>query len=129
MKYLVSAKEVLENRWFLAIRSTRKDERYNVEDECRESYEWDFENDCSAYFTTGELAGGTCGIGIDTDCDSPEELAERIESALVAFNRIGYGDVGGQTILIAGRSMDRDHAVDDNEVRIRGAWVQEIVGE
>jgi hypothetical protein len=126
MKYLDTAKEVLANKWHLGIRATRKDEEYEVEDECRESYDWDLENDCSTYFTTKETAGGTCGVRIDTDVESAEELAERIAEVVKKFATMGYGD-GGQTILFAGWDIERDRYVDDDEIRIKGAWVQEIV--
>lgn len=35
------------NRCF-AVRALKDDESYSVDDVCRESYDWDFENDCSA---------------------------------------------------------------------------------
>jgi hypothetical protein len=127
VKYLETAREVLANNWYLGIRATRKDEHYAVEDECRESYDWDLENDCSTYFTTGETAGGTCGIAIDTDAETAEELAERIADAVTAFSKMGYGDKKGQTILIACWDIERDRYIDDSEIRIKGAWVQEIV--
>jgi hypothetical protein len=127
MTLLAAATEVLANKWYLALRATCPDEQYSVDDECRESFEWDLDNDCSSYHTTGETAGGTCGFAIDTDVDSPEELVTKIEEALIAFNKIGYGYVGGQTILIAGRSTNSDYQMDNNEIRIRGAWVQAIL--
>lgn len=127
MKYLETAKEIIANKWYVAVRATCSDEHYEVDDACRESYEWDLENDCSAYHTTGETAGGTCGIGVDAEDCSAEELAARIEAAVKIVKDRGYGDVGGQTVIIAGKYVNRDYQMDDDEIRIRNAWVQEIV--
>lgn len=118
-------KEVLDNGWFLAVRATRSDEQYAVEDLCRQSYEWDLENDVSSYFTTGELAGGTCGLEVDTNDCTAEELSARVAEAVEKVR--AYGDVGGQIIVIAGRRLNTNFQMDDGEARIVDAWVQYIV--
>lgn len=121
--------EVLDNRWFLAVRATRPDEQYKVDEECRESYEWDLEHDISSYFTTGETAGGTCGLAVDTYGEdnvgrcSVEELDARVAEKVEEVRKYG----GEQIILIAGRSINREYQMDDGEVRIIGAWVQAII--
>ena len=116
------AKEILDNGWYVGVRSLCPDEQYEVGDECRESYEWDFENDCSTYHTTGETAGGTCATYIDTQFfvtdDQVSELAVRIAET-IKKNSI----YGGQQVIIAGHSVNNDGAFDSDEVRIVGAWV------
>lgn len=115
--------EALDNKWFLAVRSTRPDEQYKVDEECRESYEWDLENDISSYFTTGETAGGTCGLSVDTDECNAEELMDRVVAKVEEVRKYG----GEQIILIAGRRLNTDYQMDDGEVRIIGAWVQAVI--
>lgn len=121
--------EVLDNRWYLAVRATRPDERYKVDEECRESYEWDLEHDVSTYHTTGQTAGGTCGISVSIEGEdnmgycSIEELTQRVETAVEEVRNYG----GEQIILIAGRHLNANYQMDDGEVRIIGAWVQAVI--
>ncbi|MBJ6364165.1 hypothetical protein ACFOQM_23370 [Paenibacillus sp. GCM10012307] len=125
MKYLDIAKETLAERYVLGVRGLRSDESYEVGDSLRDSFEWDMENDCSTYFTTGETAGGICCIGVDTDVETPEELAANIEAAVKQANI--YGDNGCDTVIVAGRSVNTDYQTDDGEIRIRNAWVEAII--
>lgn len=124
-KYLEIAKEALEERYVLGVRGLTKDESYNVGDSTRESYEWDLENDCSTYHTTQETAGGTCCVAVDMEVETAEELAANIEAAIEEASK--YGDVGSDTIVIAGRSVNTDYQMDAGELRIVGAWVETIV--
>ena len=48
-----------ENYKWIGIRHLADDENYTVGDFCRNSYDWDYENDCSSY-----------------DTENPEELPE-----------------------------------------------------
>lgn len=125
----VALQEALDNRWYLAVRATRPDEQYKVDEECRESYEWDLEHDVSSYFTTRETAGGTCGLGVNTygkdnvGYCSVEELTQRVAQRVEEVRAYG----GERIILIAGRNLNTDYQMDDGEVRIIGAWVQAVI--
>lgn len=126
-RYLEIAKEILEKRYVVGVRSLCDDEQYEVGDDCRESYEWDFENDCSTYHTTGETAGGTCATAIDTQGfltdDWAQELAERIKQAINA-NEQYFGD---RQAIIAGYRVNNDRCLDPGEIRIREAFVLALV--
>lgn len=114
------AQVLINSKMFLGVRSLNADEQYDVGDDCRDSYEWDYENDCSTYYTTGETANGTCAtmIGHSSDYDSSEELAKDIEKAVKA-NAIH----GGKQVIIAGRQVNNDGVFETGEVRIVGAVV------
>lgn len=103
------------------VRTLCDDEHYNVGDDCRESYEWDTENDCSSYETTGELAGGTCATAIDTSCGDADELAAAIESA-VHENACHRGD----QIVIVG-TPNNDGYFDQDEIRLVDAIVVAVL--
>jgi len=108
-----------------AIRSLSDDENYQVGDQCRESYEWDYEDDISTYNTTGETAGGTCGTHITNICgdEDDEEIAEALEST-IKQNQI-YGD---RQIIICGKECNNDGYFDgENEIRIIDAFVLAIL--
>lgn len=124
-KYIAIANEALEEGFVLGVRGLTKDESYQIGDECRESYEWDLENDCSTYHTTQETAGGTCCIAVDMNVENAEELSKKIEAAIKEASK--YGDAGCETVLIAGRSVNSDYQMDDSEIRIVNAWVEAII--
>lgn len=108
--YYEVAKDIVEYNLFAGVRTLREDEQYDVDDECRQSYEWDVENDCSAYFTTGELAGGTCASAIDVSSGDIETIAAEIERVVEANK--AYAD--DRQAIIAGRSVNNDGYFDDN---------------
>lgn len=124
-KYVELAKEILNAGYSaVGVRGIYEDEQYEVGDSCRESYEWDFEADCSTYFTTGERAGGTCATHIDTQTfdsdDEAAELAERIRE-MIELNE-EYG--ADRQVIIAGYDgVNIDAALDHGEVRIYNAFV------
>lgn len=125
MTYIEIAKEALEESFVLGVRGLTKDESYQVGDTVRDSYEWDLENDCSTYHTTGETANGVCCVAVKMDVETAEELVSNIEAAIKEASK--YGDVGCDTVLIAGRSVNNDYQMDDGETRIVGAWVEAII--
>jgi len=128
MDWKALAQEILDNNYIAGVRSLCADEDYEVGDECRPSYEWDIENDCSAYYTTGELAVGTCATHVDTqyfatdDCVS--ELAERLR-AVVETNAKEYR--GKRQAIIVGNRTNHDGYFDPEEVRIIDAVVLAII--
>lgn len=131
MKYIEIAKKIMvEGLDFVGVRSLCEDEKYNVGDDCRESYEWNGEHDCSTYDIDGEdgeLADGTCATRVEVyEAESIEELAKNIESAVKA-NR-NYGSVHGQ-VIIAGYDTNDSAAIDENEIRIRNAFVLALIKE
>ncbi|PAD72434.1 hypothetical protein [Paenibacillus campinasensis] len=127
-KFKAIAKEIFENKYqHVGIRLLCEDENYNVGDDCRESYEHDFENDVSSYYTTGETADGTCATRVDTfdfnfffyDDEDIKALASKINQA-VDQNKV-YGS--GKRVIIAGTSSYTDGHFDEDEIRIRNAQV------
>lgn len=82
------------------LRAISEDEEYSVGDWARESYEWDFEEDCSTYETTGERAGGTCCVKIFLDFVEEENEAKEIERVLSKAR--DYAN-GGKIVLLGGR--------------------------
>lgn len=121
------AEKVINENLYLGVRSLCDDEHYEVGDICRESYEWDIENDCSAYYTTGQKAGGTCATYVETQYfetdDEISELAKRIEEA-VRKN----AEYGGHTqVLIASRYVNNDGYFDPEEIRLIEAEVLAVI--
>lgn len=129
MNYIELAKQILDEGYSaVGVRGIYDDEQYQVGDDCRESYEWDFAADCSTYFTTGETAGGTCATHIDTQTfesdDEVAELAARIK-AMIEQNQ-EYG--ADRQVIIAGYDgVNNDAALDQGEVRIYNAFVIALV--
>jgi hypothetical protein len=112
-----------------AIRALADDEKYSVGDNCRESYDWDFENDCSAYVTTGTKAGGTCGVKIACwDCYFDGSDDEEIESA-VSESIEKAKEYGLDLIIIAGDlDVCCDYSVDNaDEARLTNASVIAVI--
>lgn len=128
------AKQLIADGWdYIGVRACCEDEKYNVGDTCRESYEWDVEHDCSTYDLhgeDGEKAGGTCCTVIATwadNIDDPADLAARIEKAVEA--NAAYRLIDGQQVIVAGNQEDsRDVGMlDDGEIRIVDAVVVAVV--
>ncbi|MGG4034187.1 hypothetical protein ABEV74_10890 [Paenibacillus cisolokensis] len=128
MDWKALAKEILDNNYVAGVRNLCDDENYEVGDECRQSYEWDLEYDCSTYYTTGEVAGGTCATNIESNYfktdDWVSELAERLR-AVVEMNAKEYG--GKRQAIIVGKQVETDGYFDPEEVRIVDAVVLAII--
>lgn len=131
-KYIAIAKELFENKHrHIGVRSLCDDEQYVIGDDCRDSYEWDFENDCSTYHTTGETANGTCATWIVTndlnfhfyDDEDVATLASNIAKAVELNNAY----VNGPQAIIAGDGSRVDGHFDDNEIRILNAFVVALI--
>lgn len=128
LKYLELAKQIIEENYHaVGVRSICEDETYKVGDDCRDSYDWDFEADCSTYSTDGRTANGTCATHVDTQYfvtdDWAVELAERI-SQIVEANSI-YG--GDQVIIAGNHGVNNDSTFDEGEIRIKNAFVVSVV--
>ncbi|MEK0286577.1 hypothetical protein [Caldifermentibacillus hisashii] len=123
MDYKEIAKEILENNYLAGVRALADDEEYKVGDYCRDSYEWDLENDCSTYHTTGEIANGTCATMIETEYfktdDWETELAENIKKAVEA-NKERYGD---KQVIVVSKQVNNDGMFDPGEIRLVNAKV------
>lgn len=109
---------------YIGIRHLADDEHYQIGDCCRNSYDWDYEQDCSTYETENPIElPGTCAYntGIDPNWDEPEEIAEKLEKALANANYYGT------TVIIAGDRIEYDN--DEHEIIIAAAVVISILAE
>lgn len=99
---------------YIGIRHLADDEHYKVGDLCRNSFDWDAENDITTYGSDdpAEL-DGTCAIDtrIDTIWDSSEEIRDKLmnaisessmypgQMAVIASNRASYGSDNDEIII------------------------------
>lgn len=103
-----------ENYKWIGIRHLAEDENYTVGDFCRNSYDWDYENDCSSYDTENPIElDGTCAYDtrIDSNWDDEEEIEGKIikaisesecysgKIAVIAGNRAEYGNDPEEIII------------------------------
>ncbi len=119
---------IIENEIeYFGVRTLAEDEDYKVGDECRESYEWNIEHDCSTYDLDGEdgeTADGTCVTMAYADCyDDEEEIEKALETAIKANK--GYGLA--TRAIIAGETVSTNGVFDENEGRLVDAYVLEIL--
>lgn len=105
---------------FIGVRVLTDDEDYNIGDTCRNSYDWDYENDISCYETDGTELNGTCAIDteIDTTWDSKEEIEEKI---LNAINFIKSNYWNSKIVVIGGNNVE--YGQDPKEIIIEDAEV------
>lgn len=122
-------KAAYENGYrFFGVRNiTRELDKLSVGDTCPNSYDWDVENDCSTYCTTGETLDGASAIHVNADpfCDGDEEISEAIESA--AKQAAAYDDEG-ELVLIASKDGS-DWGFDKNEIVLENAIVIAVVNQ
>ena len=100
----------------VGIRGLAADENYKIGDTLRNSYNWDYEYDCSSYDTDElEELDGTCAVDIliNTTSDTETEIIDKINSIL---NNFCYD---GKIVLIAGDSYT--YGADQNEIIIEDA--------
>ena len=105
----------------VAIRHCAEDEDYTVGDICRNSYDWNYELDCSTYDTEEPVElDGACGYHVrgfeNLDADEIEEATEIFEKAMKESETY-YGKV----VIIAGYRYT--YGSDENEVIIEDAEV------
>lgn len=112
-----------------AVRSLTNDEDYSIGDACRESYDWDFENDCSSYDTNGATAGGTCGVKIRNDFYFDGSDDEEIEVAVSESIEKAKGYGRNLAIIAGDLDVGGDYCIDNpDEARITNATVIAMVG-
>ncbi|WP_368270845.1 hypothetical protein [Enterocloster lavalensis] len=102
---------------WIGIRHLSDDENYQIGDYCRNSYDWNYEYDCSTYETDEpQELPGTCAYNtqIMTGWDDPEEMEEKLERAIrnanyigapviIGGNRAEYGNDEGEIIIADAR--------------------------
>lgn len=106
---------------YIGFRKPTDDESYNVGDQCRNSYDWDYEYDLSSYNTENPIElDGTCATGtyIEDDEDAESIIAEMMESNFNSY-------AGNEQIVIFGQSAE--YGADENEVIIKNATVIAII--
>lgn len=104
----------------VAIRRCCKDEKYNVGDICRNSYEWNYEYDVSSYDTETPIElDGTCGLDITSiiDCENLSDVKNIINDGI---EKSSIYD-GNNVIIIAGH--DYSYGNDEEELIIGNADV------
>lgn len=117
-KEIIEAIENSKEAW-IGIRHLADDENYEIGDYCRNSYDWDFENDQSTYNTDDpQELSGTCAYNtrIQIGWDEPEEIAEKLEKALKAS-----ACYMGEIVIISGNRAE--YGNDDGEIIIKDATV------
>lgn len=120
-------KEMFEQSGHLLVgfRSLADDEQYKVGDTARDSYEYDYENETSTYFTTGEETDGTAAIGGEIEwTEEDEEIATKLEEWKIEAET--YGD---DIVMLVGTEEGTYITKDEQEVRIRYAEVKIVYQE
>lgn len=125
--YVELAKMIESNFYtYVGVRHCCEDEVANVGDTLRDSYDWDFESDVSAYHTTGQQLDGVAALSIDNGKledylmdEDFESIAALIEKALTASEI--YRSNEGDIVLVAGQKAS--YGTDEDEIIIREAKV------
>lgn len=118
------------NEWGVRVLPYDVNPMPHVGDDLPESYDWDFERDCSTYDTTGETLGGTSCVGFNAyyigtpgieDQDTAQELVRIIEKATSSYGK-------HKVIFIGGKDGSR-YGDDDGEIIIPDAQCLAIISE
>lgn len=125
---MFDVKEILkkvneEGYGVIAIRHLAEDEQYEVGEMCRNSFDWNYELDCSTYDTDEPIElDGTCGYHItgfeNLDEEEIEEATELFEKAM----REATSNYVGEVVIIVGSRFT--YGCDENEVII---WDAEVI--
>lgn len=108
---------------YIGIRHLEDDEEYAVGDFLRNSYDWDYEYDCSSYDTDEPVElPGSCAYhtGIQAGWDDEEEIAEKLDKAIA-----GSSCYSGKAVIIGGNRSEWGN--DDHEIIIEDAVVIAIL--
>ena len=104
------------------IRGLSSDEKYEIGDECRNSYDWNYECDHSTYEDEEPVElPGTCSVRIHirhSFNDDEKEVVKAVENAWNLASK--YSDIN-EYVLIAGDQYE--WGIDMDEVIIRRAYV------
>ena len=66
---------------YIGFRKPTDDESYNIGDQCRNSYDWDYEYDLSSYNTENPIElDGTCATGTYIEDDEDAEMNKLLYS-------------------------------------------------
>lgn len=112
--------DIVRENGFCGIRWFADDEKVEAGADCRKSYDWDYENDCSSYDTDNPVElDGTCSIGvyIDED-DTNEEIDKKISDAI---NTHCYF---GTVAIITGDGYV--YGADPDEIIVESAYILEV---
>ena len=123
MKKEIIEKIMNSNCGYIGIRHLADDEVYKIGDICRNSYDWDYENDCSSYGTDNEIElDGTCTVDtkIELEWDDMEEIEKKLEYAIELSEQYD-----GVIAIIGGNRID--YGADDNEIIIENATVIDLI--
>ncbi len=112
---IIAKIEELDTDLLFGIRTLEDDENYKIGDTARNSYEWDVENDCSTYYTTGEECDGTCATG---DWIDNWDEREDIEVKVNEWIKKNYYYSGAKQVLVFGKNEGSYITRDEGEVRI-----------
>lgn len=113
-------RKINEERYtYIGIRHLADDENYQVGDFCRNSYDWNYENDCSSYYTENpEELSGACAYNtnINSSWDDGEEIKGKIIKAISESDCYS-----GRIAIIAGKLAE--YGNDSEEIIIENAEV------
>lgn len=115
--------EAKKNCGYIGVRRLTEDENYSIGDYCRNSYDWDYESDCSSYDTDEPTElDGTCAIDtkIDFQWDDVSEIEDKLEEAIEASGCY----IGNIAILGCDRM---DYGSDEDEIIMEDAIVIAII--
>lgn len=92
-----------------------------------ESYDWDIEEDCSTYETTGETLPGTCAVWVNTqwinyDNEWDTDILNSLESAI----KIAHTYYGDEYVLV-GSKEGGEWGNDEREIILEDAQVLAII--
>ena len=112
---------------FFGIRALSDDqESIKNGDHLRNSYDWDIDNDISAYSTTGETLNGACAVSIDRDGFFLSQNEEEDDINAVEAAMMDAQPYGSRLALIASRD-GYDYGQDENEIILEDADVLAVI--
>lgn len=101
------------------------DTEYQAGEDVPDSYDWDIENDCSTYNTTGETLPGACAVFFAVDgiqLDEYEDAEENLNAAIEQAKRY-YCD----HLYIIASKFGSEWGNDQNEIILRDAQVIAVI--
>lgn len=115
------------------VRTLDPDESYQIGDVARESFDWDFEADCSAYDLDNDVesAGYTCATGVDgtQDTDGYEDVDDDVNDLVkamkvaIAYNAKLYNPLKNSKMVILVGTENWEIENDDYEINLENPEV------